>query len=163
VSLLAYHGDLGMDTGAPQSVYDLDTRHMTKFKKADGKDFRIDLLPGHSVRLPDGAGSMRFDGWQRWVKLQVSNSPGKGIALSGVALALVGLMSSLFIRRRRAWVRVSRRDGRSYVEVAGLDRAGNSDGLLDEVRGLAHGVVPGGVVDTGSRPASRGSTTEEER
>lgn len=163
VSLLAYHGDLGMDTGAPQSVYDLDTSHMAKFKKADGKDFRIDLSPGRSVRLPNGAGTVRFDGWQRWVKLQVSNSPGKGIALSGMALALVGLMGSLFIRRRRAWVRVSRRDGRSYVEVAGLDRTGNTEGLSDEVQQLADGVVPGGVVDTGSRPPSRGSTTEEER
>jgi len=163
VSLLAYRGDLGMDTGAPQSVYDLDTSHMTKFKKADGRDFRIDLSPGHQVRLPDGAGTVRFDGWQRWVKLQVSNSPGKGIALAGVALALVGLMGSLFIRRRRAWVRVTRRDGRSYVEVAGLDRSGNTEGLLEEVQGLAAGVVPGHVVDTGSRPASGGSATEEER
>ena len=163
VSMLAYHGDLGMDTGAPQSVYDLNTTHMTKFKKADGRDFRIDLQPGHSVRLPDGAGSVRLDGWQRWVKLQVSNSPGKGIALTGVALALVGLMGSLFIRRRRAWVRVTRRDGRSYVEAAGLDRSGNTEGLLEEVQGLAERVVPAGVVDTGSRSASRGPDAEEER
>jgi cytochrome c biogenesis protein len=143
ISMLGYHGDLGMDTGKPQSVFDLDTSHLAKFKRSDGRDFRLDMVPGQRVRLPDGLGSVRFDGWQRWVKLQVSNSPGKGIALTGVVLALVGLSGSLFIRRRRTWVRVTRRDGRSYVEVAGLDRSSLSEGLEDEVRRVARTAVPG--------------------
>jgi cytochrome c biogenesis protein len=143
ISMLGYHGDLGMDTGKPQSVFDLDTSHLAKFERGDGRDFRLDMVPGQRVRLPDGLGSVRFDGWQRWVKLQVSNSPGKGVALTGVVLALIGLSGSLFIRRRRTWVRVTRRDGRSYVEVAGLDRSSLSEGLDDEVRRVALTAAPG--------------------
>jgi cytochrome c biogenesis protein len=141
MSLLAYHGDLGMDDGVPQSVFELDTDDLDKFEKADGKDFRLDMAPGKTVELPDGLGKVTFDGWQRWVKVQVSDSPGKGVALAGVVLALFGLMGSLFIRRRRAWVRVTTRDGRSYVEVAGLDRSTVAEGLDDEVRSLAASVV----------------------
>jgi cytochrome c biogenesis protein len=150
MSLLAYHGDLGMDDGSPQGVYELDTDAMDKFVRGDGRDVRLDLAPGKEIELPDGLGSIRFDGWQRWVKLQVSDTPGKGIALAGVVLALVGLMGSLFIPRRRAWVRVGTRDGRTYVEVAGLDRSTVGEGLHDEVRGLAALVVPSATLDTGS-------------
>ncbi|MDX6325135.1 MAG: cytochrome c biosis protein, partial [Nocardioidaceae bacterium] len=144
ISMLAYHGDLGMDAGKPQSVFDLDTSHLAKFKRPDGRDLRLDMVPGKKITLPNGLGSVRFDGWQRWVKLQVSNSPGKGIALTGMVLALVGLTGSLFIRRRRTWVRVTRRDGRSYVEVAGLDRSSLAEGLEAEVRGVADATVAAG-------------------
>jgi cytochrome c biogenesis protein len=152
LSMLGYHGDLGMDEGTPQSVYELDTDAMEKLTKADGTDFRLDLAQGKTVELPDGLGSVTFDGWQRWVKLQVSHTPGKGIALAGVVLALVGLMGSLFVRRRRVWVRVGSQDGRTYVEVAGLDRSTVAVGLEDELRAITALVVPGGAPDTG--PAS---------
>jgi cytochrome c biogenesis protein len=149
MSLLGYHGDLGMDQGAPQGVFELDTDRMERFTRGDGRDFRIDLAPGRRVQLPDGLGAITFDGWQRWVKLQVSHTPGKSVALAGVVLALVGLMGSLFVRRRRAWVRVVVRDGRTRVEVAGLDRSTAGEGLDDEVRGLAAAAVPGRTPDTG--------------
>lgn len=154
LSLLAWQGDLGMDDGQPQSVYELDTDAMTKLKKADGADFRLDLAPGDTVTLPDGAGTVTFDGWQRWVKLQVSNSPGKGIALGGVVLALLGLMASLYITRRRVWVRVGAGpEGTSYVEVAGLERTVSSTGdgerLDRELRAIAALVAPGADRDTG--------------
>jgi len=142
VSLLAYHGDLGVNSGDPQSVYSLDTDDMERFEKDDGSMFRADMAPGKKVTLPEGLGAIRLDGWQRWVKVQVSHTPGKGIALSGVVLALVGLMGSLFVRRRRAWVRVTERDGATYVEVAGLDRSTAGEGLDEEVRALAAAIVP---------------------
>ena len=96
--------------------------------------------------LFDGQGSIRFDGVQRWVKLQVSHSPGKGLALGGVLLGIVGLMGSLFIRPRRAWVRVSRgQDGRTVVELAGLDRSSGGDlaGEVDELERLVTGAPSG--------------------
>lgn len=153
LSMLAYHGDLGMDDGEPQSVYELDTDAMEKVTKADGSDLRLDMAPGKTVELPDGVGSVTFDGWQRWVKIQVSDTPGKTVALTGVVLALVGLMGSLFVRRRRAWVRVTGRDGATYVEVAGLDRRGAGEGLDDEVAALLRAVAPGATVDTVPDPA----------
>lgn len=158
MSLLAWHGDLGMDTGAPQSVFDLDTDEMEKFARPDGRDFRIDMAPGKRVELPDGLGSIEFTGWQRWVKLQVSDTPGKGWALGSVVVALVGLMGSLFIRRRRAWVRVSVRDGRTIVEAAGLDRSGAGEGLDDEVRDLVRQVAGAAPVPAASPDGDTGST-----
>jgi cytochrome c biogenesis protein len=142
LSLVPYRGDLGLDSGAPQSVYELDKSGLKPFKSTDpeklGPVARIKLVPGQTVSLPDGAGSIRFDGVHRWVKLQVSNSPGKGIALLGVLLAILGLMGSLFIRPRRAWVRTTRRDGRTVVELGGLDRSSGGDlaGEIDELERL---------------------------
>ncbi len=166
ISILGYAGDLGLDDGVPQSVFALDTDRMTKFTKADGRDFRMDLRPGESATLPDGGGTVEFTGWQRWVKLQISDSPGKGTALLGVSLALLGLMGSLFVRRRRVWVRVTRADDGegSVVEVAGLDRTTAGEGLDEELRTLADALAPGAATDTGesTRPSS-GGTQEEDR
>jgi len=131
LTLLAYHGNLGQDTGQSQSVYDLDKSGLKLFKKSNGQADRVDLALGKTKRLPGGA-SIRFDKVDRWVKLQVSNSPGKGIALGGMLAGITGLMGSLFIRPRRAWVRVTRRGGRTLVEVAGLDRSSGGS-LGDEI------------------------------
>ncbi len=139
LSLVPYRGDLGLDAGTSQSVYALDKTHLKSFPSKDpkrlGPVLRVKLKPGDIAQLPGGAGSIRFDGVRRWVKLQVSDSPGKGIALGGVLLGILGLMGSLFIRPRRTWVRVTRRDGRTLVELAGLDRSSGGD-LGDEIDGL---------------------------
>jgi cytochrome c biogenesis protein len=134
MSMLAYHGDLGMDSGQPQSVYQLDKRHLSLFKKPNGAPDRVDLAMGKTQQLP-GGGSIKFDHVDRWVKLQVSNSPGKGIALGGVLAGIIGLLGSLFIRPRRAWVRVTRNGGRTVVELAGLDRSSGGN-LGDEIDDL---------------------------
>jgi cytochrome c biogenesis protein len=143
LSLVPYKGDLGLDAGKAQSVYALDKAGLKPFPSKDpkklGPTLRLKLRPGETAQLPDGAGSIRFDGVRRWVKLQVSHNPGKGIALAGVLLGILGLMGSLFIRPRRAWVRVSRRNGRTLVELAGLDRSSGGPGhdLADEIDELA--------------------------
>lgn len=127
VSMLVYTGDLRMRTGAPQSVYSLDKTGVEMLKNEDGTPYRIDLRPGEKVTLPDGMGSVSFDGLEPWVKVQISQTPGKLIALAGVVLALIGLLGSLFIRPRRVWVR-ARRDGEgTLVEVAALDRSGGGE------------------------------------
>ncbi len=139
LSLLAYRGDLGLDDGVPQSVYALDKDKLSAIRKADGKPFRLDLMLNQTVTLPDGLGTVTFDGMSRFVKLQVSRSPGDWVALVGVVLALVGLLGSLFIRPRRVWVKVRREgdgpDRRTLVEVAGLDRSAGGDlsGEIDEI------------------------------
>ncbi|MDP3967338.1 MAG: cytochrome c biogenesis protein ResB [Nocardioides sp.] len=133
LSLLLYAGDLGLDTGLSQSVYELDKDGLEQVE-ADDKPFRLDMALGDRIELPDGLGSVEFDGLSRWVKLQTAQTPGTWLALAGVSLALLGLMLSLFVRPRRVWVRV-RAEGaeggagarRTLVEVAGLDRSGSSD------------------------------------
>ena len=84
-------------------------RASTRSAAPSGKPLRLDLAHGQSARLPDGLGTVTFDGVSRWVKLQVSHTPGQKIALGGVVLAIIGLMGSLFIRPRRVWVRTRRR------------------------------------------------------
>ncbi len=131
ISMLAYVGDLGMDSGAGQSVYSLDKSATRQLAKPDGSMFRVDLAMGSTVELPDDAGSVTFEGVERWNKIQISQTPGKFVALTGVILALLGLLGSLFIRPRRVWVRARRvadvdGDG-TLVEIAVLDRAGGDD------------------------------------
>ena len=136
LSMLVYKGDLGLDNGEPQSVYTLRKQGLQAVKKPDGKPLRVDLAMGHTTELPDGLGSITFDGVSRYVKVQVSQTPGQKITLVGVVLALLGLLGSLFIRPRRIWVRVRREGGRTLVEVAGLDRSSGGD-LSGEVDALA--------------------------
>ncbi|GAB2871939.1 cytochrome c biogenesis protein ResB [Nocardioides pacificus] len=127
ISMLAYTGDLGMDEDSGQSVYALDKAGAEVVTKPDGSMFRVDLAMGDSVELPNGAGTISFDSMQRWNKIQISRTPGKFVALTGVVLALVGLLGSLFIRPRRVWIRPRREGGLTLVEVAGLDRSGGGD------------------------------------
>ena len=141
ISMLAYAGDLGVDNGVAQSVYALDKKGLDPVMKADGKPARLDLGLGASATLPDGLGTVTFDGVSRYVKLQVSHTPGQKIALGGVVLALTGLLASLFIRPRRIWVRTRREGGRTLVEVAGLDRSSGGD-LSDEIDALTDSLRP---------------------
>ena len=171
VALQAYVGDLGLDDGLPQSVYELDTDRMEPVLGDDGKPLQIVLSPGRAVKLPDGLGTVRLVGWQRWVKLQVSHSPAKNPTLIAISLGLLGLMGSLFIRRRRVWVRVVPTPGGSQVEVGGLDRASVTGALDDEVRWVAASVASGaagaGTVSQAAppdpaEPDPSGSSDDEE-
>jgi cytochrome c biogenesis protein len=164
VALQAYAGDLGMDAGVPQSVYELDTDRMEQVRGEDGEPLQIILSPGRAVDLPDGLGTVRLDGWQRWVKLQVSHAPAKNGTLVAISLGLLGLMGSLFVRRRRLWVRVVPAGAGAVVQVGGLDRATVTGSLSDEVRTVADLVAGSGHPDTG--PATGGDTgsgREEQR
>lgn len=127
ISMLVYTGDLNMDTDVPQSVYALDKARTTMLTKQNGAPYRLDLRPGQTTTLPNGLGSVSFDGLRQWNKIQVSQTPGKLVALTGVVLALVGLLGSLFIRPRRVWVRARSEGGGTLVEVAALDRSAGSD------------------------------------
>ncbi|MFE2357203.1 cytochrome c biogenesis protein ResB [Streptomyces parvulus] len=124
LALSAYHGDLGVDAGFPQSIYQLDKTNLKEFKGSDGKLFKKQLKVGETMTLPNGAGSVTFDGIQEWAGFQVTQQPGSGWALGGAVVAILGLAGSLFIQRRRVWVRAVRgADGVTVVEMAGLGRS----------------------------------------
>jgi cytochrome c biogenesis protein len=140
LELSVYHGDLGLDDGTPQSIYRLDTSEMTQFETADGDPFLAVLAVGETVELPGGYGSVTFDGYVTWVNLQISRSSGKEIALAGALLAVAGLIASLYVRRRRIWVKVAPAgDGRTVVEVAGLAKSDSGD-LGAEVTAVSDGL-----------------------
>lgn len=127
LSLVAYQGDLGLDSGAPQSVYTLDKANLDPFTMDNGRPEALLLREGKTVELEDGAGSITFNGYERWVNLQVNRAPGKVVPLAGVIAAIIGLLFSLFVRPRRTWVRIRPADGHTLVEVAALDRVPGGD------------------------------------
>jgi cytochrome c biogenesis protein len=141
--LTAYHGQLALETGVPQNVYQLDTSNLTQFTTPDGSPFAKALRPGDRMTLPDGEGSLTFNGIKEWASFQVAANPSNDTALWSAVLAGLGLTASLFVRRRRLWVRVHPAAGfGSRVEVAGLDRSGTerlaeeATELADELRNL---------------------------
>ena len=134
VSLIGYSGNLGMDSGQPQSVYQLDTTGMTKISGSPHL-----LQPGQTWTLPGGKGSVTFVGVKQWVSLAITYDPGQVPALVCGMLALAGLLISFFVRRRRVFVRAvpaASGDG-SVVTVGGLTRSDASGGFEEEFAELA--------------------------
>jgi cytochrome c biogenesis protein len=134
--LSAWSGDLGLDSGTPRNVFSLDTSGLEKLGLAA-------LRPGESWDIPGGQGTVEFVGLDRWASFTISRDPGKGLALAAAISAIVGLCLSLFVRRRRIWVRVdpvAPSDGTdtlalSRVQVAGLTRSDSADvsGEVDQL------------------------------
>ena len=103
---------------------------------------RKELAPGETWELPDGLGSITFDGLAEFGNFQVARDPGRLVALVGAVAAIVGVMASLLIQRRRVWVRASPDEqGRTLVTVAGLART-DAAGLGAEVDRLAEEIAP---------------------
>ena len=149
VYLGAWKGDLGLDSGAPQSVYLLDTSAMTRLGNRD-------LQVGETWPLPDGAGSISFDGVREWGNFQVSSDPGRQLVLLAAVLAIAGVMVSLLLPRRRIWVRATEDDaGGTLVEVAGLARS-ESGRLSDEVAEVAAALAPDPTVPDAGASADEG-------
>lgn len=125
----AWAGDLGLRDGLPQSVYDLDTTRMTR--TGDGI-----LLKGQSVGHLPGGVTLTFDDVKEFAVLQVTDDPGKRVVLVAAVPALVGLILSLRVRRRRVWVRAVPGDAGTLVEVGGLART-DADAFAPELAAVA--------------------------
>ncbi|WP_395361177.1 cytochrome c biogenesis protein ResB [Streptomyces sp. YH02] len=138
MALTGFHGDLRVNSGLPQNVYQLDKSKMEQFKDASGNALAQRLMPGQTMTLPGGAGSITFErDVKEWASFQISQQPGNGLALAGAIAAIAGLTGSLFIQRRRVWVRAVRgADGVTVVEMAGLGRS-ESAKLPEELGDLA--------------------------
>lgn len=121
--LAAWTGDLGLDNGRPQSVYRIDTDTLKKIGLKS-------LAPGETYEFAEG--SITFETYVPWVNLQVVRDPGKSSALVGSIVAILGLLASLFTRRRRIWVSVTKKN----IEVAGLAK-NSAPGLENEIAQLA--------------------------
>ncbi|MEZ3180020.1 cytochrome c biogenesis protein ResB [Streptomyces pimonensis] len=147
LALSAYHGDLKADSGIPQSVYQMDKTKMKEFKDSEGELFKKLLMPGETMTLPDGAGSVTFErDVKEWAGFQVVQEPGGGWALGGSVAAIAGLAASLFIQRRRVWVRAVRGDdGATVVEMAGLGRSESAKvpEELGDLAGILYDQAPG--------------------
>jgi cytochrome c biogenesis protein len=148
LTLVGFSGDLGLDAGVPGSVYSLDHTRLTPI---DGGKPHL-LLPGTTWTLP-GGGSITFAGISEWSTFQVTQDPGKGIALVAAIGIVCGLCLSLFVRRRRLWVRATAAEGaHTVVEVGGLARTDPETfaAEFDELVGRLRTALP--------EPAEQGAT-----
>ena len=120
VFLSVWEGDLGLDAGIPQNVYQLST---AKLKRVGLEE----LSPGESWKLPNGLGTLEFVDVVQFATFNIASDPGQNWALVGAILAIVGVIAGLYVQRRRLWIRVFS-DG---VEVAIMSRY--EDARLSEV------------------------------
>jgi cytochrome c biogenesis protein len=142
--LSAYSGDLGPNPG----VYTMNVRNAQRVKLPNAVDptnpaVVLTLDKGkNTVALPDGTGTIEFDGVRQWAQFDLNHDPSKTLVFVSAVGIVVGLLGSLGIRRRRVFVRVKPADSDALrVEVAGLARAEDAR-LRDEVRGVGRGLRP---------------------
>ncbi|WP_231554401.1 cytochrome c biogenesis protein ResB [Arthrobacter sp. L77] len=150
LNLNSYYGDLGLDDGTPENVYVLDTENLTELNSRSSDDGGIVLGVGQTYDLPEGKGSITFDGLKRYAALDIHHDPGEVGALVFSTLALLGLTASLFIGRRRLWVRTGQHpDGRLMVEYGLLARGEDhrlpAEGQAVEKLLTDRWAVPGGT------------------
>jgi len=128
VSVVSYAGNLGMNSGPPQSVYSLDTSGLRRLPITPRP-----LAIGQSMKLPDHLGTLTYTGYQQWVSLAITYDPGQTPALvSGIAV-LAGLLLSFMVRRRRVFVRARTDEaGRTVVDLGGLPRSDAAGGFEEE-------------------------------
>jgi len=132
VSLIGYAGNMDMNSGGSQSVYQLDTTGMQRLTAKPQV-----LRPGQSLKLPGNRGTITFTGYVPWVSLAITHDPGQLPALICGMAALGGLLLSFMIRRRRVFVRARPGENGTTVQVGGLARTDASGGFEAEFATLA--------------------------
>lgn len=156
LTLNIYTGDLGIDGGVPKSVYSLNVDDMTQLTGGDTGLESIELMPGQSTKLPNGLGTIEFVNQSpkandysqsvlRFASFDIHHDQTQLGVATGAVLVLLGLLTSLFVPRRRMWVKAFDRADRTVrVEYAGLAR-GEDPGLADalEVIAYKHGTALG--------------------
>lgn len=127
ITMNVYTGDLGLDSGIPLNVYALDTDRLTQVAGRGTANPAIELELGKTADLPNGLGTVTFDGIKRFASLDIAYNPGQFWVLVFSLLALGGVIISLTTPRRRVWVKKTS----TGFEVAGLSK--RDDPRLEEV------------------------------
>ena len=138
LTLEVYTGDLGLDDGVSVDAYSLDTSGLTEIAgRATEGSPTLKLTPGDKIDLPDGLGSIELGEIPRFAALDVHSDPSQGWVLLFALLVVGGLVTSLFVPRRRVWVKaITADDGTVTIEYAGLAR-GDDPTLVAAVADLA--------------------------
>jgi cytochrome c biogenesis protein len=111
--VLAYQGDLQADRA--QSVFTLDHSRLRPLG-----DRPLLLTPGRSAKLANGM-VVSFTDLKQYSVFTLARDPGVPVVAVGAVLLLCGLVPSLYVTRRRVWVRASPAGpGTTRVELAGL-------------------------------------------
>ena len=136
LTLEVYAGDLGLDNGQGSNAYALNTDSLTQIAGRKSDAPTIELGIGDRVDLPNGLGSIELAAIPRFASLDVHHDPSQEWVLVFAALVVAGLVTSLFIPRRRLWVKVVASEDGVTLEYAGLAR-GDDPTLVAAVADLA--------------------------
>ncbi|HUH53231.1 MAG TPA: cytochrome c biogenesis protein ResB [Microbacteriaceae bacterium] len=129
LTLDLFVGDLGIDGGIPQSVYALDSSDMEQLTGRAVNIDSLELTVGETVDLPNGFGTITLEAVPRYVSFDFVSNPAQAWVLVFALVATFGLLSSLFIPRRRMWVKAKPQQGGVLLEYAALARG--DDPTLD--------------------------------
>jgi len=176
LTLNVFSGDLGLDKGVPASVYALTTDNMTQLTGGTTGSKSLELKPGETQQLPNGLGTVTFEDADpgaksgdfsgsvlRFASFDINRDPAQGWVLLFSVFVLLGLLTSLFVPRRRVWVRAARRvDGSIRLEYAGLAR-GDDPALEAAVADLAdrHSAAFTLPITSTEKPKSYGGQSNE--
>ncbi len=140
MTMNVFTGDLGLDEGIPRNVYALETEQMTQVAGGEADAPPLVLGLGQTVDLPNGLGSLSFEELPRFVSVDVHRDPTQLPVAFSAAFIVAGLVTSLFVVRRRAWVRLEEgADGAISAQVAGLSR-GDDPSLEESMAALARDI-----------------------
>jgi cytochrome c biogenesis protein len=117
--VLAYQGDLQADRA--QSVFALDRSRLEPLG-----DRPLLLGPGQSGKLANGM-VVSFTDLKQYSVFSLARDPGVPVVAVAAGLLLLGLVPSLYVTRRRAWIRAAPDGaGGTRVELAGLALQGKA-------------------------------------
>lgn len=140
LTLEVFTGDLGLDNGVGTNAYALDTDSLVEVAGRTADTPTIELRPGDTAELPNGLGSIELSEIPRFVSLDVHHDAALGWIFLFAVLVTAGLITSLFIPRRRMWVKAVPTKGGIRLEYAGLARGDDP-------------ALPAAVVDLADRHA----------
>jgi len=141
--VLPFQGDL--QASRAQSVFTLD---QSRLRPLGARPLVLGL--GQSGKLPNGM-EVTFADLKQYSVLTLARDPGVPIVGLGAALVLLGLVPSLYVTRRRVWVRATATPGGSRVELAGLALQGKV-AFAGELARLASEVERGTLNPAPHRP-----------
>lgn len=122
LTLDVFVGDLGLNKGIPVSALALDTSAMTQLTGRAIDVESLELTVGDTVDLPNGLGTLSLDSVPAFAAFDVNHNPAQVWILFFALLATTGLLSSLFIPRRRVWVKAVAARGGVTLQYAALAR-----------------------------------------
>ncbi len=126
LTLDVFVGDLGLvangGIAVPQSVYALDTDDMEQLTGRAVDTDSLELRIGETVELPDGMGTITFEDAPRYASFDVMRNPAQEWVLISALASVLGLLSSLFVPRRRMWVKAVPSEGGVVLQYAALAR-----------------------------------------
>ena len=137
LTLNLYTGDLGLDNGQGTNAYVLNADSLTQIAGLKSPVPAIELEIGDSAQLPGGLGTIELTSVPRFASFDVHHDPALGWIFLFAVLVFTGLITSLFIPRRRVWVKaVTATSGVVTLEYAGLAR-GDDPALAAAITELA--------------------------